>query len=125
MKGDRGREPKRTGGRGVREDGKRKGGKEGARFESSLVTHIFSLSHTWHNQGRSQDFSKGGGHTVSNIIAMALLLRNIVGCLVKKGLQRGGGGVTGTPGPLLTTPLIIEIKEHNAAWFVEKYHIFY
>ena len=99
VEGDRGREPKRTGGRGVREDGKRKGGKVVVRFESSLVTHIFSLSHTWHNQGRSQDASKGGGggHTVSNIIAMALLLRNIVGCLLKKGLQRGGHGHPRTP----------------------------
>ena len=51
-------------------------------------------------QGRSQDFSKGGGgcHTVSNIIVMAFSQRNIVGCFLKKGLQRGGGG-TGTPGP--------------------------
>ena len=50
--------------------------------------------------GRSQDFSKGGGHTVSNIIVMGFSPRNIVGCLLKKGLQRGwGGGVTGTPGP--------------------------
>ena len=46
-------------------------------------------------QGRSQDFSKGR-HTVSNIIVMAFSPRNIVGCLLKKGLQRG---VTGTPGP--------------------------
>ena len=53
-------------------------------------------------QARSQDLSKGGGgggHTVSNIIVMAFSPRNIVGCLLKKGLQRGGGGgVTGTPG---------------------------
>ena len=43
-------------------------------------------------QGRSQDFSKGGGgHTLSNIILMAFSPRNIVGCLLKKGLQRGGG----------------------------------
>ena len=47
------------------------------------------------SQGRSQDFSKGG-HTVPNIIVMAFSPRNIVGCLLKKGLQRG---VTGTPGP--------------------------
>ena len=31
-----------------------------------------------------------GGHTVSNIIVMAFSPRNIVGCLLKKGLQRGG-----------------------------------
>ena len=49
-------------------------------------------------QGRSQDFSKGG-YPGSNNIVMAFSPRNIVGCLLKKGLQRGGGGVTGTPGP--------------------------
>ena len=44
------------------------------------------------SQGRSQDFSKGGGgdHTVSHIIVMAFSPRNIIGCLLKKGLQRGG-----------------------------------
>ena len=50
--------------------------------------------------GRSQDFSKGGGggHTGSNNIVMAFSPRNIVGCLLKKRLTKGGG-VTGTPGP--------------------------
>ena len=49
-------------------------------------------------QGRtgSQDFSKGG-HTVSNIIVMAFSPWNIVGCLLKKGLQRGGHGHPRTP----------------------------
>ena len=32
-----------------------------------------------------------GGHTVSNIIVMAFSPRNIIGCFLKKGLQRGGG----------------------------------
>ena len=42
-------------------------------------------------QGRSQDFSKGGGgHTVSNIIVMAFSPRNVVGCLLKKRLTKGG-----------------------------------
>ena len=37
---------------------------------------------------------------MSNIIVMAFSPRNIIGCLLKKGLQRGvgGGWVTGTPG---------------------------
>ena len=35
---------------------------------------------------------------MSSNIVMAFLPRNIVGCLLKKGLQKGGG-VTGTPGP--------------------------
>ena len=48
------------------------------------------------SQGRSQDFSKGG-HTVSNIIVMAFWPRNIVGYLLKKGLQRGGHGHPRTP----------------------------
>ena len=33
-----------------------------------------------------------GGHTESNIIVMAFSPRNIVGCLLKKGLQRGSHG---------------------------------
>ena len=41
-------------------------------------------------QGRSQDFSKGG-NTVSNNIVMAFSSRNIVGCLLKKRLTKGGG----------------------------------
>ena len=54
-------------------------------------------------QGRSQDFSKGGGggggggHTGSNNIVMAFSPRNIVGCLLIKGLQRGGHGHPRTP----------------------------
>ena len=41
---------------------------------------------------------------MSNIIVIAFSPRNIVVCLLKKGLQRGGG-VTGTPGPPLVMPL--------------------
>ena len=44
-------------------------------------------------QGRSQGFPKGG-HTVSNNIVMAFSPRNIAGCLLKKRLTKGGGGVT-------------------------------
>ena len=67
------------------------------------------------DQGRSQDFSKGGGHTVSNIIVMAFSPRNIVGCLLKKGLQRGGHGHPRTPA-LATTLLTVfsrRYKEKN------------
>ena len=55
-------------------------------------------------EGRSQDFSKGGGggHTGSNNIVMAFSPRNIIGCLLKKGLQMGGHGHPRTP---LATPL--------------------
>ena len=56
------------------------------------------------NQGRSQDFSKGG-HTVSNIIVMAFSPRNVVGCLLKKSLQRGVHGHPRTP---LATPLLTD-----------------
>ena len=69
-------------------------------------------------QWRSQDLSKaggggGGGHTVSNIIVMAFSPRNIVGCLLKKGLQKGG--VTDTQGPPLATPLIIHCVQQTSA----------
>ena len=42
---------------------------------------------------------------MSNIIVMAFSPRNIVGCLLKKKAYKGGGGVTGTPGAPLATPL--------------------
>ena len=56
--------------------------------------------------GRSQDFSKGGGggHTVSNIIVMAFSARNIVGCLPKKRLTKGGGA-RAPQDPPAATPL--------------------
>ena len=40
---------------------------------------------------------------------MAFSPRNIIGCFLKKGLQRGGGGGGGTdtPEPPLTTPLVL------------------
>ena len=44
----------------------------------------------------------GGGHTGSNNIVMAFSPRNIVGCLLKTGVQRGGHGHPRTP---LATPL--------------------
>ena len=40
---------------------------------------------------------------MSNIIVLAFSPRNVVGCLLKEGLQRG---VTGTPRTPLATPLI-------------------
>ena len=43
-----------------------------------------------------------GRHTVSNIIVMVFSPRNIVGCLLKKGFQRGGHRHPRTP---LATPL--------------------
>ena len=57
-------------------------------------------------QGRSQDFSKGGGgHTVSNIIVMAFSPRNIVGCLLKIKAYKGGGGSRAPQDLPLATPL--------------------
>ena len=57
-------------------------------------------------RGVARIFQRGGeGHTVSNIIVMAVSPRNIVGCLLKKGLQRGGGGGHGPPRIPLATPL--------------------
>ena len=48
---------------------------------------------------------------MSNITVMAFSPRNIIGFLLEKGLQRGGGGVTGTPGPpsLRPCPLLLVI----------------
>ena len=57
-------------------------------------------------QGRSQDFSKGGGdHTGSNNIVMTFSPRNIVGCLLKKRLTWGGGG-HGYPRTPLAMPFL-------------------
>ena len=57
-------------------------------------------------QGRSQDFSKGGGgHILSNIIVMAFSPRNIVGCLLKKRLTKGVSRAPQDPPPPLATPL--------------------
>ena len=56
-------------------------------------------------QGRSQDFSRGGGVTLSNIIVMAFSPRNIVGCFLKKRLTKGGSRA---PQDLpLATPLLM------------------
>ena len=51
--------------------------------------------------------SRGGGHTVPNIIVMAFSPRNIVDCLLKKRLTKGGHGHPRTPPPL-ATPLRCE-----------------
>ena len=59
-------------------------------------------------QGCSQDFSKGGGgHTGSNNIVMAFPPRNTVGCMLKKGLQRGDHRHPRTP---LATPLSLKTR---------------
>ena len=42
---------------------------------------------------------------MSNNIIMAFSPQNIVGCLLKKGLQRGGGGL-GHPRTSLAMPLV-------------------
>ena len=52
------------------------------------------------SHGRSQDFSRGGGgggHTLSNRVYSRFRNLNIVGCLSKKRLTRGGGGGHGHP----------------------------
>ena len=43
---------------------------------------------------------------MSNIIVMAFSPRNIIGCFLKKGLQRGGGGGHGHSRTPLATPLL-------------------
>ena len=42
--------------------------------------------------GVARSFQREGGHTGSKNIVMAFSPRYIVGYLLKKGLQRGGGG---------------------------------
>ena len=66
---------------------------------ASSATRPSSMASCDMKQGRSQNFSKGGGggHTGSNNIVMAFSPRNIVGCLLKKRFTKGG--ITGTPGP--------------------------
>ena len=63
----------------------------------NLVLKIKMQTLKMQYNGRSQFFSKAGGHTGSNNIIMAFLPWNIVGCLLKKGLQRGGHGHPRTP----------------------------
>ena len=58
-------------------------------------------------QGHSQDFSNGG-HTVWNIIVMAFSPQSIIGCFLKKSLQRGGTGTPGPP-PLATLLMVVLI----------------
>ena len=65
-------------------------------------------------QGRSQDFSKGGSHCVKHY-RHGFSPRNIVGCLLKKRLTKGGGG-HGHPRTPLATPLYhgnMEVLEHE------------
>ena len=62
-------------------------------FETGTNIHLkemLRVIESQGNQGRSQDFSKGGGgHTVSNIIVMAFSSRNIIGCLLKEAYKGG------------------------------------
>ena len=76
---------------------------------TSLVAH-FCLSLSQYTikrlgvfRGLARIFQRGS-HTVSNIIVMAFSPRNIVGCLLKNGLQSGGHGHPRTP---LATPLVL------------------
>ena len=64
---------------------------------SHLATSLEKCSPRW-VKGVARIFKRGGGgHTVSNIIVMAFSPRNIIGCFLKKGLQRGGHGHLRTP----------------------------
>ena len=61
------------------------------------------------DQGRCQDFSKGG-HTGSYRGYSPDCHLNIVGCLLTKRLTGGGGKLAGTPGPPLATPLFLTLS---------------
>ena len=67
------------------------------RYYLDIITFLVLLVLT---RGVARIFQRGGGHTVSNIIVMAFSPRNIVGCFLKKALQRGVTGTPGTPPPL-------------------------
>ena len=63
------------------------------------------------HSGVARTFQKGG-HTGSNIIVVLFSPWNIEGCLLKKGLQRGGGH--GHPRTPLATPLGHITKCHGS-----------
>ena len=62
--------------------------------------------HVFRGVGRIFQRGGGGGHTGSKIIVMVFSPRNIVGCLLKKWLTKGGGGVSRAPQDPLATPLV-------------------
>ena len=70
-------------------------------------------------QGRNQEFSKGGGGVTqcqsegTHQIFMSFSLP-AVGCLLKNGLQKGEG-VTGTPGPPSYDPVEMVNTYHGVA----------
>ena len=74
-----------------------------------LSVFVFLWRMTFPNESLSRGVARifqRGGHTGSNNIVMAFSPRNIVGRLLKKGIQRGG--VTGTPGPPWLRPCYLE-----------------
>ena len=76
------------------------------------LNRVLITRHITHYRGVARIFKGGGGgHTASNNIVMAFSPRNIVGCLLEKGLRRG---VTGTPGPPSYAPPLQSCKApHN------------
>jgi len=92
--------------------------KEGVRYKVEHETR-YSISTSAHvlfcllykhtdNQGRSQNFSKGESHCQiegTNLIVLSFL-QPVGGCLLKKGLQKGGSRAS-QDSPPLATPLLI------------------
>ena len=71
-------------------------------FAISCETFCVKFIQYW---GVARIFQRGGGVTLGQtLLSWRFLPRNIKGCFLKIGLLRGGG-VTGTPGPPLATPL--------------------
>ena len=101
------------------------------------VNLIRNLTFRCFRQGRSQDFSKGGSHCVKVRVPTSspdchygqdivmVFSPPVLGCLVKKGLQRG---FTGTPGPPLATPLVSAFARRLVCYsflWMNGYHMSY
>ena len=78
-------------------------------------------------QGRSQDFSNGGGggHTGSNNIVMTFSPRYIVGCLLKKRLTTGGSRKPQDPPTAKSGKAPTHVHIMNGKVKVKTYFYFY
>ena len=88
---------------------------EKAERSVSKQGHLQPRLHSW--QGCSQDFSKGGSHWVIQRVLTRLSPEYCGLSAYKKAYK---GGVTGTPGPPLATPLHGQVTKHTTVkWPIE------